>query len=158
VTILHDTMSTTTIELDDVVLGETAAYDYMQFQHDRIAVDPKSLSSKAVDTNGDGLFDELDLTGTVTVENAGQYSINSGLYANNPWGQVAAEYMTFQLSAGPNRVTLVYKGSDIAKAGQDGPYLVPTLTIYLTADPMGDMPLGFVQYTTAAYKASQFAP
>jgi hypothetical protein len=158
VTILHDTMSTTTIELDDVVLGETAAYDYMQFQHDRIAVDPKSLSSKAVDTNGDGLFDELDLTGTATVENAGQYSINSGLYANNPWGQVAAEYMTFQLSAGPNRVTLVYKGSDIAKAGQDGPYLVPTLTIYLTADPMGDMPLGFVQYTTAAYKASQFAP
>ena len=94
----------------------------------------------------------------MTVETAGQYSINSGLYANNPWGQVAAEYMTFQLSAGPNRVTLVYKGSDIAKAGQDGPYYVPTIDVYLTADPMSDLPIGFVQYTTAAYEASQFAP
>lgn len=158
VTVLHETTTSPEVELDDATLGTTAAYDYMQFQHDRIAVDPKSLSSKALDTNGDGLFDELDLTGTVTVENAGQYSINSGLYANNPWGQVADEYMTFQLSAGPNRVTLVYKGSDIAKAGQDGPYVIPTIDIYLTADPMSDLPIGFVQYTTAAYKASQFGP
>ena len=157
VTIVYETATSTAIELDDATLGTTAAYDYMQFQHDRMAFDPESLSSKAVDTNGDGLFDELDLTGTVTVETAGQYSINSGLYAN-PWGQVAAEYMTFQLSAGPNRVTLVYKGSDIAKAGQDGPYVVPTLDGYLTADPMGDLSLGSVDYTTAAYKASQFGP
>ena len=156
-TVTHDTPAAT-IELDDAVLGQTAAYDYMQFQHDRISFDQKSISTRGVDTNGDGLFEELDLIGTVTVETGGQYSINSGLYANNPWGQVAAEYMTFHLSPGQNEVTLVYKGSDIAKAGQDGPYVLPDVTVYLTADPMSDTPIGFEQYTTAAYKASQFAP
>jgi hypothetical protein len=156
VTIEHEEAGHTTIELDGAVAGETATYDYMQFQHDRIAVDQKSLVSKAVDTNGDGLFEELDLSGTVTVENAGLYEITSGLYAQSPWGQVAAEYMEFQWSAGKNQFTVVYKGADIAKSGQDGPYQVPTLDIYLKADPMADRPIGFAAYKTAAYQASQF--
>jgi hypothetical protein len=158
VTVMHDLPSTTTIELDDTVLGRTAAYDYMQFQHDRIALDPKSLKSTAVDTNGDGLFDELDLTGSVAVESAGLFEINAGLYADNPWGEVASAYAKSQLAAGPNSFRLVYKGSDIAKSGQDGPYKVPSLVIYFAADPMGDSPSGDVNYTTAAYKASQFGP
>jgi hypothetical protein len=147
----------TTIDVADARLGQTAVYDYMQFQHDRIAVDPKSMSSKAVDTNGDGLYDELDITGTVTVETPGLYALNSGLYGNKPFGQVAAEYMTFQLAAGANSFTLVYKGSDIAKSGVDGPYTLLDLDVYLSADPM-DAP-GPIQlnYSTPPYKASQFA-
>lgn len=156
VTVVHDT-TTTTIELDDAKLGETAAYDYMQFQHDRNTVDPKSVVSTALDTDGDGLYEELDLTGIVTVEEPGLYAINSGMYASNPWGQVAAEYMTFQLSAGPNQFKLVYKGSDIAKAGQNGPYQILDLAVYLKAAPMEPFPDIRLNYTTAAYKASQFA-
>ncbi|MGA3057637.1 MAG: hypothetical protein ABSE70_06330 [Candidatus Limnocylindrales bacterium] len=157
VTIVHNPTTAMAIELDDAVLGQTAAYDYMQFQHDRIAVDPKSLKSTAVDTNGDGLYDELDITGTVTVESAGLYAINSSLYADNPWGDVAGAYATVPLAAGPNSFKLVYKGSDIAKAGRDGPYQVPSLVVYLqSVDPMGYQPSESVDYSTAAYKASQF--
>ena len=156
VTVTHDTPAAT-IELDDAKLGDTAAYDYMQFQHNRLAVDPKSLSSKAVDTNGDGLFDELDVTGTVTVETAGTYDINSGLYGSHPWDQVAAEYMQFQFSPGENKFTVVYKGSDIAASSQDGPYEVPSFVVYLAADPMADAPSSSVNYMTAPYPARQFA-
>jgi hypothetical protein len=156
VTIVHDASTATTIEVDDAVLGQTAAYDYMQFEHDRISVDRKSLKSTAVDTNGDGLFDELDVTGTVTVENGGLYHVNALMYADNPSDYVAGAYMTVQLAAGPNTFKLVYYGSEIAKAGRDGPYQVPSLVVYLEADPMGDMPDVSVDYATAAYKASQF--
>ncbi len=147
----------TALVLRDAQLDQTQAYDYMQFQHDRIAVDPKSMSSKAVDTNGDGLYDELDITGTVTVETPGLYALNSGLYGSNPFGQVAAEYMTFQLVAGANSFTLVYKGSDIAKSGVDGPYTLLNLAAYLSADPMDAPGPIRLNYATPPYKASQFS-
>ncbi len=144
------------ILLGDARLDQTQAYDYMQFQHDRTAADPKSWSSKGVDTNGDGLYDELDITGTVTVETPGLYAINSGLYGNNPFGQVAAEYMKFQLVVGANPITLVYKGSDIANSGQDGPYTLDYVEIYVSADAM-DVPGPLrLHYATPPYKASQF--
>jgi hypothetical protein len=157
VTIVHETTTGNMIEVDDARLGQTAAYDYMQFQHDRIAVDPASISSKAVDTNGDGLFDELDLSGTVTVETPGLYAINSALLGNRLFGQVASEYMTFQLAAGASPFTIVYKGSDIAASGVDGPYTLLNLDVYLNADPMSDNGGISLDYTTAAYKASQFS-
>jgi hypothetical protein len=157
VTVSYEGAVTTTLVLRDAQLDQTQAYDYMQFQHDRTAVDPKSMSSKAVDTNGDGLYDELDITGTVTVETPGLYALNSGLYGSNPFGQVAAEYMTFQLVAGANSFTLVYKGSDIAKSGVDGPYAQLNLDAYLSADPMDAPGPIRLNYATPPYKASQFS-
>jgi hypothetical protein len=147
------------IVLQDARLEQTQSYDYVQFQHERIAVDPRSLSSKGVDTNGDGLYDELRITGIVTVEDPGVYAINSGLYGAAPFGQIAAEYMAFQLAAGPNLFTVVYKGSDIAKSGQDGPYTLFDFAIYLKADPMNDLVSAgslHPEYKTPAFKASQF--
>jgi len=121
-----------------------------------MAFDPESLSSKAVDTNGDGLFDELDLTRHGDGRNRRPVLHQLGAVRES-WGQVAAEYMTFQLSAGPNRVTLVYKGSDIAKAGQDGPYVVPTLDGYLTADRWRPV-TGVRRLHDSGVQASQFGP
>jgi hypothetical protein len=157
VTIVHDS-TTTTIELDDARLGETAAYDYMQFQHDRVAVDPKSIATKAVDTNGDGLFDELDLTGTVTVETAGLYVINTSLYATEPWKPVAFASTTVQLAQGSNPFKLVFKGADIAKSGRDGPYVESGLFCYLEGYEFESLGMLVPDYTTAAYEASQFGP
>jgi hypothetical protein len=147
------------IVLEDARLEQTHSYDFMQFQHERITVDPRSLSSKGVDTNGDGLYDELRITGIVTVEDPGVYAINSGLYGSAPSGQIAAEYMAFQLAAGQNLFTVVYKGSDIVKSGQDGPYTLFDFAIYLKADPMNDLVSAgslHPEYKTPAFKASQF--
>jgi hypothetical protein len=156
VTVSYEGAVTTTLVLRDAQLDQTQAYDYMQFQHDRVTVDPKTLSSKPVDTNGDGLFDELDITGTVTVEESGLYDTSSALYGSNPFGQIAAYYSSWQLTAGANRFTLVYKGSDIAKAGQDGPYALEYLEVYLHAHPMDDPGPVDLTYQTPPYKASQF--
>jgi hypothetical protein len=144
------------IVLQDARLDSTHSYDYRQFQHERIVVDPRSLAAKGADTNGDGLYDELRVTGIVSVEEPGVYAINSGLYGAAPSGQIAAEYMTFQLVAGRNTFTVVYRGSDIAKAGQDGPYTVFDFAIYLKADPMNELGSVHASYKTQAFKANQF--
>ena len=156
VTVLHEISDTTTIEVDDAALGQTAAYDYMQFEHQRISVDPKTLKSEAVDTNGDGHYEELRLTGTVVVESPGQYTVTAGLYVDNPWDEVASAAADSRLSAGANTFTISFAGSDIAKAGRDGPYQVPTLAIYPTADPTLDTSPIWSEIITAAYGASQF--
>jgi hypothetical protein len=156
VTVSYEGAVTTTLVLRDAQLDQTQAYDYMQFQHDRVTVDPKTLSSEPVDTNGDGLFDELDITGTVTVEEPGLYDTSSALYGSNPFGEIAAYYSSWQLTAGSNRFTLVYKGPDIAKAGQDGPYALEYLEVYLHAHPMDDPGPVDLTYETPPYKASQF--
>ncbi|HEX7492560.1 MAG TPA: hypothetical protein VF337_12750 [Candidatus Limnocylindrales bacterium] len=144
------------IVLQDSRLEPTHSYDYRQFQHERIVVDPRSLTAEGADTNGDGLYDQLRITGIVNVEEPGVYAINSGLYGAGPFGQVAAEYMTFQLSAGPNIFTVVYKGSDIAKSGQDGPYTVFDFAIYVKADPMNEIGSVHPNYVTPAFKVGQF--
>jgi hypothetical protein len=155
-TVSYEGAVTTTLVLTDAALDPTQAYDYMQFLHDRTAVDLKSMSSKPVDTNGDGMYDELDITGIVTVETPGLYEINSGLYGREPFGQVAAVYMTRQLAVGANPFTLAYKGSEIAKSGVDGPYTLFELEVYLDADPADAPDPVHLNYTTPPYKASQF--
>jgi hypothetical protein len=156
VTVMHDT-TTTTIELDDARLGNTAPYDYRQFQHDRIAFDPKSIVATPIDANGDGLYEQLDLTGTVTVEAPGLYQINTSLYADKPWDHIAMASTTAELSEGSNTFRLVFKGSDIAKSGRDGPYVEAGLLGYLESDPSNAPLMSVPNYTTAVYKASQFA-
>jgi hypothetical protein len=156
VTVDHETSGATTVELD-TVLGHTATYDYMQFQHERVAFDPKSLAATAVDKDGDGRFDEIDFTGTVTVEEPGLYVINTSLYADNPWDYVAGADGEFQLTAGSNTFRLVFKGSDIAKSGRDGPYVEEGLLCYLDSAPMDITSSDGPRYTTPTYEASQFS-
>jgi hypothetical protein len=158
VTIVHITSTATTIELADAQLGETAAYDYRQFQHDRVSFDPDSFATLAVDTNGDGLYEELDFTGTVTVETAGLYEINTSIYADNPWEHVAMASTTAQLVEGQNKFKLVFKGSDIARSGRDGPYIEEGLLAYLDSDPMDAQPTEGGRCATQPYTAGQFAP
>lgn len=157
VTIWHDTTPNDVVEIADARLGQTAAYDYLQFQHDPISLDRKSFATKPIDTNGDGLYEELDFTGTVTVEAGGVYVIDAGLYAEDPSAYVAFAVVTVSLHAGANTFTLVFKGSDIAKSGRDGPYLEQDLLAYRQGDPSGWRPSDLSPFRTAPYKASQFA-
>jgi hypothetical protein len=156
VTVLHEMATTTTIELDGAVLGQTAAYDYLQFEHERIDVIDESIKATAVDTNGDGHFDEVRVTGTVVVETAGSYSIEAGLIANDPWAEVAKETAPADLHAGSNTFTVVLDGSDIAKAGRDGPYEVSPVSVDLDGSEVATYGLGWPTFKTPAYKASQF--
>jgi hypothetical protein len=157
VTVVHDAPQKTTTEASIDVLGATKAYDYMQFQHDRVAIDWSALTSKTVDTDGDGKFEQLQLSGFATVETAGEYVINAGLYADNPWDSVGWTDITVQLSAGRNPFTLIFKGSAIAASGRDGPYVVSGFNCYLKASGgFESLPQPTNAHTTSAYKATQF--
>ena len=155
-TVMHDMDTTTTIELDGAVLGQTAAYDYLQFEHERIDVIDESIKATAADTNGDGQFEEVRVTGTVVVETAGSYSIEAGLIVNDPWAEVAKETATAELHAGSNTFTVVLDGSDIAKAGRDGPYEVSPVSVDLDGSEVATFGMGWPNFKTPAYKASQF--
>jgi hypothetical protein len=157
VAVVYDSTPHDVLEIADAVLGQTKAYDYMQFQRERVAIDWSALTSKAVDADGDGKFEQLQLNGFVTVETAGEYDINAGLYADSQWDHVAGASITVRLSSGRNLFTLVFKGSDIAGSGRDGPYVAGSFNCYLTRG------VGFQllsqptrALTTIAYKATQF--
>ena len=156
VTVMHVLPATTTIEVDDVVLGQTALYDYLQFAHARISVDDKTLRSEAVDTNGDGYFEELRITGTVYLESEGQYTFTASLYVDSPLTAVATTATDRAMAAGSSTFEIVFSGADIAMAGRDGPYLLTTLDVYPTANPLQDSGPFWSQFETAPYKASQF--
>jgi hypothetical protein len=144
------------LEIADAVLGQTKAYDYMQFQRELVAIDWSSLTSKGVDTDGDGKFEQLRLNGFVTVQTAGEYDIRAVLYADNPWDTVDWADTTVQLSAGRNPFTLVFKGSAIAASGRDGPYIARDFICSMSgAGGFQPRPLG-ITHTTSAYKATQF--
>jgi hypothetical protein len=156
VTVMHEAAGTTTIELDDAVLGQTAAYDYLQFEHMRITIDDTSIKAVAVDTNGDGYFEEVRLTGSISVETADTYTITADLLVNDPWDDVARQVVEVKLPAGSSTFTVVFDGSDIAKSGRDGPYEVSPVSVDLNGSPLHNSYTAWPASRTPSYKASQF--
>ena len=144
-------------EAMDLSAGHTSAYDYMQFQHDRLSVDSTSITGKAIDLDGDGIFEAFRVSGTVTVENAGRYALQVDLEVSNPWATVGGAYVYLDLVAGTQTVSADIKGSDIAKSGRDGPYKIAgfTLSVFNSADPNA-YALGWPTFASPPYKSSQF--
>jgi len=142
-------------EVEDVDAGRTRAYDHSAFQHDQIAFLPRSFSAQAVDTDGDGIYEQLVISGRVTVDTAGAYVIDGSLHKDRPWGEVSFAITHVQLAAGTNDFQLVYPGADIAKAGLDGPWVQSDLLCYPESNPHLYSPPG-PDFSTPAFKASQF--
>lgn len=143
------------IEVRDATVGQTAAYDYTRFQHERIVFDPRSFAARAIDTDGDGLYEQLVISGRVTVDAPGAYVIDASIYTPQPWKWVAFASTHVQLIAGDNAYQLAFAGADIARAGLDGPYVQPGPLCYPVSN--ADLTSGHTpDFKTPAYKASQF--
>jgi hypothetical protein len=142
--------------------GEQTAYreiqtaDYVAGQFTLPIVRITSGSSDAgSDTDGDGLYDILEVSLIGDVQEEGFYAIRAWL------GDESGEQITWALfedsfSAGSIEAVLNFPGKIIHESQLDGPYVIVYVTV---TDEEGNLIFtGNDLYVTNAYSTSQFAP
>jgi hypothetical protein len=129
---------------------ETAAYAFEQFQHAAIQLTGNG-TAVGIDTNGNGLYDRLDVRLEVQVDYAGFYNWSARLTTNTGTELGFAARSGF-LNAGLNQLYLPYAGEPIGASGIDGPYVVTSLLMYGAGEAM----VANQVYTTPLLLASQF--
>jgi hypothetical protein len=137
-------------------MGLTQAYNYKVFQHFPVLIDRTSVAMVPIDSNGNGLYERLDLSGNVTVDTGGAYRVVAGLTAPDG-SQVARTSAVIQLNAGTNSFTTSFGGSEIWTSGKDGPYVVDGLTVYKDSDASVTDVVDAAA-TSPAYTYDQFSP
>jgi hypothetical protein len=130
-------------------LGNTGVYTLGQLEREPILF----LSSSAVglDTNGNGLFDLLEVKPRVDFRLSGFYNWSARLVDSNATEIGLASGSGF-FPGGPADLTIDFDGSTIGRNGVDGPYQVRDLIVFgsgvsTIVDQVG---------TTPAFTASQF--
>ncbi|HEX9340747.1 MAG TPA: hypothetical protein VF992_06195 [Thermoplasmata archaeon] len=130
-------------------------------------------TDQAVDVDGDGLADFLELRADVHVNVEGNYSLNGVLMSPSAdvVTMIAYAYRTVTLAASDASVSLRFRGDQIRSAGVDGPWNF-SLTLYgpvddrldpAAPDPGGSLvrpqPLSYPEMlcgSTSAYRATDF--
>src|SRR5438034_2743517 len=107
-------------------------------------------SDAGVDTNGNGLFDFLELTINISVTVPGYFYVLASLYDGSNTSLITSGSQ-FLFLGGPSSVIIDLFGPDIRSMGIDGPYLA-NLYLYDDARNLDD----FNQHVTGAYLATQF--
>jgi YD repeat-containing protein len=134
-------------------VGTSPTWDASLWQHDRVRIGD-SFTDRGIDTDSDGDFDSLEVSGQVTVDTAAIYAINGRLLSTD-----GVEIVDFQtetsLAAGTSPLTLMFDGATIGASRIDGPYTVEDVSVYQVsnADALG---YRITAHTTQAYTASQF--
>lgn len=109
------------------------------------------------DTDADGLYNTLTITSGVTVTQAGVFYLTGSIWDTNGSLVTDAAGPTKTLAVGAGSLTLPIDGSQISKAGLDGPYVVTALRL---VDVRGGAPTLVDErknvITTTAYLANQF--
>ena len=88
----------------------------------------QNVSATVNDDDNNGSYDSLNVSGTINVETAGDYTIVWTLLDND--SQVITEVsQDYSLTPGANTVTANFDGADISSYGVDGPYTVSATVI-----------------------------
>ncbi len=114
-----------------------------------------SYSDSAVDDDGDGLFDNLNIQVGVNPSVSSDFTLSGDLVVGSQIVAHAGAYVS--LTPGAQNVTLSFSGDDIRATNLDGPYTLTNLTLSDMA--YGSIPVvsGTNVYTTVAYTATDFA-
>jgi hypothetical protein len=131
-------------------LGATAAYDVTRFQHDRLRLSGNG-SAVGVDFNGNGLYDQLNITVEVLADFAGSYSYSATLRDVNGT-ELGFRASSRFLSAGANQLTFSFPGSVIGENGVDGPYFLADLLMFGASESL----VADTAFTAEPFTASQF--
>ena len=112
----------------------------------------------ALDTDGNGLFDSLQITLTLNAVNPGGYSWSASL--NDDTGRQIGYYYSSGELTRTSPITLVVPGYAISMNGRDGPYMLRNLSVAQTSGEgsEGNGVLIDHAYTTDVYTATQFEP
>lgn len=129
---------------------QTAAYSFREFQHTPISLTGNG-SANGVDTNGNGLFDLLDVNIELEVVNSGSYIWSARLTDRNGTDIGFASNSGF-FSEGINILELTFSGEPIGRNGIDGPYFVRGLLV----SGAGDSLVASDAFTTDSFLARQF--
>jgi hypothetical protein len=110
---------------------------------------------QAVDTNGDGLFDNLTLSVEVEVRALGRYNLNGRLLDSEgtllEWTSVGEVL----LDRGVHPLNLAFKSAPLRSNGRDGPYTLDSLSFYRT-NASTEMDVRYNAYQTYPYQAKSF--
>ena len=138
------------LTLPDVYTTGVSAYTQFDPPATRFA---DGYADQGTDTDGDGLYDYLDLTVDVQATVSGTYRLAGSLTYSD--GLFLDEAVTVSdLVTGSHAVRLRFDGMAIREVGGDGPYALRDLALYDAAS----VPLDYraAPYTTTAYTAAQF--
>ncbi len=150
------------------ILGQATKADIVRVESLSIPVVAQTATilgvgnERAVDTNGNGFFDTLEIDVVIDVLEAGDYDVAGDLYAGS--GEKVADGIFTTLgrepfTTGVHTVTLTFDGKTLREAGSDGPYVLDYLDVAHYAGGFFDsMTVDFARtvYTTTAYTADQF--
>ena len=115
-------------QLSASVIGPRARYASATITVTAGTTAVSGVAQATQDVNGDGLYDALKLTTTVTVGQAGTYVV-SGRVLDQSGTSVTVTGGEHALSAGSNQVEFSYPGSQIYETGVDAPsHLVVTVS------------------------------
>lgn len=137
--------------LIDFIFVKTAAYGYTSFETPP-AWFAAPFSERGVDSDGDGLYNNLRIDVGLGFEIGGTYTL-AGRLLTGGGALIADTVARLSVSAGTMTASLSFKGSAIFSAGADGPYLVD---LRLYDDALRK--LDGKSYWTAAYSHLQFQP
>ena len=131
-------------------LGNTAAYQLGAFQRERLRLSGNG-SAAGVDFNGNGLFDQLNVTIEVLADFGGTYQYSARL-ADSNGKELGFRTGSRFFSAGANQLTFSFAGFPIGENGVDGPYVLSNLLIFGSGESLVED----TAFTTQAFTASQF--
>jgi hypothetical protein len=142
---------------DGIALGtlagtfNTQAYSYQAFQHARLRLTGTG-SDQGVDTNGDGLFDRLQVRLGLDSDRSGTHLVTARLMTGDGREVDWTEGYAF-LQAGSNQLTLVFDGQKVRRSGYSGNFVVTDLSIQ---GPAGSL-IATEAYRTGSYVYNAFA-
>src|SRR2546426_345220 len=141
-----------TFSLLDIGTHTTQPYSHLAFDPIPAFMTPPHPDS-GQDTNGNGLFDFLNVDVQVQANVPANYSVSAFLHTANSTLNLFAFASVF-LPVGPGSIQVSFPGGPINQSGIDGPYTVD-LQLYESAT---GFPLGMNTTTTQAYSHLDFDP
>lgn len=119
------------------------------------------LNEYPLDTNGNGLYDSLNLSVSVNVIESGQFEFHGTLVDGNGQPVATGSYSTLMaggsgLPTGLQTIILSFTGSQIYQHAVNGPYTLTNLTIFDVTEYMLEVDSNDNVYTTTAYQINQF--
>ncbi|HEX8169190.1 MAG TPA: choice-of-anchor X domain-containing protein [Thermoanaerobaculia bacterium] len=130
-------------------LGRTAAYDLSTFDHERLRI--VGGTSAGVDTDGNNLYDRLDIRLDVAVDFAGSYTWSAGL-RDRDGKDLGFRTGSAFLGSGTQTIVFSFDGHTIGENGVDGPYYLGNFLLF----GAGQSIVASTAFITEPYRAARF--
>ncbi|CAN2044478.1 triacylglycerol lipase [Candidatus Magnetomoraceae bacterium gMMP-1] len=136
-------------ELNDAY--DTNNYSYRDFERTDAILIKGTGTDRGIDTNGNRLFDQLEVVLDLDMQTSGEYDWTARLVDSNET-EIGFASNSGWLADGSVGITLVFDGKAIGQNLIDGPYEITDLLIFGDAESQ----VLFEVYTTTAYSVREF--